>query len=125
MDQPLNILAVDDDASVASSLLFVLGGPTRRLTTATDGDEALKRVASDRPPFDVIITDNNMPRLSGLDFVRQLRADNFGGKIVVLSAFLTEENRRAYAELNVDRMLAKPFDVRELRETIDSLSKAA
>jgi two-component system response regulator MprA len=125
MDQPLNILAVDDDASVAASLSLVLGGPSRRLTMASDGAEALQRVASDRPPFDVIITDNNMPRVSGLEFVRRLRADNFGGKIVVLSAYLTEENRRAYAELNVDGMLEKPFDISELRRTIDGLANAA
>jgi CheY-like chemotaxis protein len=125
MHQPLNILAVDDDASVAASLSFVLGGPARRLTMALDGDEALQRVASDRPPFDVIITDNNMPRVSGLEFVRRLRAENFGGKILVLSAYLTDENRRAYAELNVDGMMAKPFDIRALREAIDGLANAA
>jgi DNA-binding response OmpR family regulator len=66
-----------------------------------------------------------MPRVSGLEFVRRLRAKNFGGKIVVLSAYLTEENRRAYMELKVDKMLAKPFDVRELREAIDNVAKAA
>lgn len=125
MDQPLNILAVDDEPSVGHALSFVLGGASRKLTTALDGDEALRRVATDWPPFDIIITDNNMPRLSGLELVRRLRADNFRGKIVVLSAFLTDENRRAYAELNVDRLLAKPFDVRELRAAIDSLEKAA
>jgi CheY-like chemotaxis protein len=125
MDQPLNILAVDDEPSVGHALSFVLGGAARRLTTALDGDEALHRVATDWPPFDIIITDNNMPRLSGLELVRRLRADNFLGKIVVLSAFLTDENRRAYAELKVDRMLAKPFDVRQLRAAIDSLEKAA
>ena len=125
MAVPLNILAVDDEPAVAHSLTFVLGGPSRRLTTAADGDEALLKVASDRPPFDVIITDNNMPRVSGLELVRRLRADNFGGKIVVLSAHLTEENRRAYTELKVDQMLAKPFDVRELREVIDRLGRAA
>jgi CheY-like chemotaxis protein len=125
VDHRLNILAVDDDAAVASSLSFVLEGPARRLTMALDGDEALLRVAADRPPFDVIITDNNMPRVSGLEFVRRLRAKNFGGKIVVLSAYLTEENRRAYTELKVDKMLAKPFDVQELREAIDDVAKAA
>jgi len=50
---------------------------------------------------------------------------NFGGKIIVLSAHLTDENRRAYAELNVDTMLTKPFDVQELRDVIDTLSKVA
>ena len=76
-------------------------------------------------PFDVVITDNNMPRMSGLELVRRLREENFSGKIVVLSAFLTEENRKAYADLQVDRMLAKPFDLGQLRETIDAVSGAA
>jgi CheY-like chemotaxis protein len=125
MAVPLNILAVDDEPSVAHSLSFVLGGPSRRLTTAADGDEALQKVASGRPPFDVIITDNNMPRVSGLELVRRLRADHFGGRIVVLSAHLTEENRRAYTELKVDQMLAKPFNVSELREVVDRLGRAA
>ena len=125
MDDRLHILAVDDEPAVTYSLSFVLGGATRKLTTASDGDEALERVASDRPAFDVIITDNNMPRLSGLELVRRLRAENFGGKIVILSAHLTEENRRAYTALKVDEMLAKPFDVGELREAIERVAKVA
>jgi DNA-binding response OmpR family regulator len=125
MDQPLNILAVDDEPSVGHAISFVLGCASRRMKTALDGHEALRRVATDWPPFDIIITDHNMPRISGLELVRQLRADNFRGKIVVLSAFLTDENRRAYTELQVDKMLAKPFNVAELRAAIDSLQKAA
>ena len=42
-----------------------------------------------------------------------------------LSAHLTDENRRAYGELNVDTMLTKPFDVHELRELVDSLAHVA
>ncbi len=122
---PLNILAVDDEPSVASSLKFVLGGAERRLTTAGDGDEALERVAEHRPPFDVVITDNNMPRMSGLEFVRRLREENFSGKIVVLSAYLSDENRRAYEALHVDEMIPKPFNISHLRDTIDRISHAA
>jgi two-component system response regulator YesN len=66
-----------------------------------------------------------MPKVSGIELVQRLRAENFGGKIIVLSAHLTDENRRAYAELSVDTMLTKPFDVQELREVIDTLTKAA
>ena len=49
----------------------------------------------------------------------------FGGKIIVLSAHLTDENRRAYAELNVNMMMTKPFDVHELRGLVDSLARVA
>jgi CheY-like chemotaxis protein len=122
--RPLNILAVDDEIAVARSLSFALAGPGRMLSTAGNGEEALARIA-EPPPVDVVITDNNMPRLSGLELVRRLRADGFSGRIVVLSAFLTEENRKAYHELKVDRMISKPFDLAELREAITALAPAA
>src|SRR5438270_107167 len=76
-------------------------------------------------PFDVVIIDHKMPKVSGIELVQRLRAANFGGKIIVLSAHLTDENRRAYAELNVDTLLTKPFDVHELREVVDSLAQTA
>ena len=124
MDRPLSILAVDDEISVTTSLSFILSGPGRTLSTADNGEQALERLA-EPPPVDVIITDNNMPKISGLEFVKRLRASGFPGRIVVLSAHLTEENRRAYSEMKVDRMLPKPFDVAELREAIDALAPAA
>jgi len=64
-----------------------------------------------------------MPRMSGLELVRELRARAFGGKIVILSAHLTEQTVLAYTELNVDLMLSKPFDLEELRHAIDVLAK--
>ena len=66
-----------------------------------------------------------MPRVTGLELVRQLRARDFGGKIVVLSAFLNEENVRAYEALGVDLMLAKPFDMDELRKAIGILADSS
>ena len=102
-----------------------LSNPARQLTLAFGADEALARVTDHSESFDVAIIDHKMPRVSGLELVQRLRGVNFDGKIIVLSAHLTDENRRAYAELNVDTMLTKPFDVQELREVIDNLSKDA
>lgn len=65
-----------------------------------------------------------MPKMSGLQLVERLRAENFGGRIIVLSAHLNDENRRAYAAFKVDTMLTKPFDVHELRQVVDSLRAA-
>lgn len=61
--------------------------------------------------------------MNGLDLVRRLKVRKFAGKIIVLSAYLSEENIRAYEELDVDMMLAKPFDVGELQLAIDLLTK--
>jgi DNA-binding response OmpR family regulator len=123
--KPLNILSVDDEFRVAHALAFTLSNSERKLTLAFSADEALVKMADHSQAFDVVIIDHTMPKVSGIELVRRLRAANFGGKIVVLSAHLTDENRSAYAELKVDTMLTKPFDVHELREVIDTLANAA
>jgi YesN/AraC family two-component response regulator len=84
---------------------------------------ALMKIGAAAEPFDVIITDHRMPRMNGLDLVRRLRVRKFAGKIIVLSAYLTKENIQAYEELQVDMMLAKPFDVGELQLAMDLLTK--
>jgi DNA-binding response OmpR family regulator len=125
MGKPMNILSVDDEFRVAHALAFALSNSERKLTLASSADEALAKVTDDSEPFDVVIVDHKMPKVSGLELVQRLRAVQFGGKIIVLSAHLTDENRRAYAELNVNTMIAKPFDVHELREVVDSLARVA
>ncbi len=103
-------------------LAVVLGGPMSKVTRAADGWEALMK--SRRPqPFDVIITDHRMPRMSGLEFVRRLRERKFAGKILVLSAHLCDEDIRAYEELKVDMMMSKPFNFEEIQRAVAVLTK--
>jgi two-component system response regulator YesN len=123
--KPLNILSVDDEFRVAHALAFALSNPERKLTLAFSADEALAKVSDESKPFDAVIVDHKMPKMSGIQLVQHLRAVNFVGRIIVLSAHLTDENRGAYAELNVDTMLTKPFDVHELREVVDNLARVA
>lgn len=118
----LNILAVEDETAVAELLALVLGGPNCKVATANNGEKALAKIGAAKKPFDLVITDHLMPHISGLELVRELRARNFGGKVVVLSAHLAEDNIKAYQELGVDKMISKPFDVDELRGTIDVLA---
>ncbi|MEO6871046.1 MAG: response regulator [Chthoniobacterales bacterium] len=122
MNESKKILAVEDETAVAQLLALVLGGPTCQVTTACNGKRALEKIAAALKPFDVIITDHQMPEMTGLQLVRELRAEHFGGKIAVLSAHLNEQNMHAYQDLHVDLMLSKPFDVEELRHAIDVLA---
>jgi DNA-binding response OmpR family regulator len=122
MGTTLKILAVDDEPSITQSMRFIFERPRYELTSAYDGDDALARVAADPEPYDVVITDNNMPHVSGVELVRELRERGFGGKIMVLSAHLTSDIREAYEQMDVDVMIEKPFDVHELRRVLDSLA---
>jgi CheY-like chemotaxis protein len=117
----VNILTVEDETAVARLLALVLGGPDCKVATACNGETALAKMAATRQPFDVVITDHLMPGLTGLDFVRELRARQFGGKVVVLSAHVARDNREAYQGLGVDMVISKPFDLEELRRTVEVL----
>jgi CheY-like chemotaxis protein len=123
MKDRLRILTVEDEPAVTHMLALILGGPSAKITNACDGWMALMKIGAAVEPFDVIITDHRMPRMNGLDLVRRLRVRQFTGKIIVLSAYLTKENIQAYEELEVDMMLAKPFDVGELQLAMDLLTK--
>jgi DNA-binding response OmpR family regulator len=123
MKTDLRILAVEDETAVAQFLALVLCGPNCKVMTAHDGRDALAKIEANPRPFDIIITDHRMPRLCGLELVRELRARNFEGKIAVLSAHLTQEVIRDYKEQRVDAMISKPFDIDQLRRAIEALAE--
>ena len=121
----MQILVVEDEKAVAHMIAMVLGGPAAKAVRARNGWEALIKIGATARPFDVVITDHRMPRMTGLELVRQLRAQNFGGKILVLSAHLSDDDIRVYEELSVDMMMSKPFDFDELQQAMAVLNKKA
>jgi len=125
MSNSLHILIVEDENAVAHMIAMVLEGPASKVATARSGWEALIKIGLTARPFDVVITDHRMPRMTGLQLVHRLRAQDFGGKILVLSAYLSDEDIRAYEELSVDMMMSKPFDFDELQRAMAVLNRKA
>ena len=119
----MQILVVEDEKAVAHMIAMVVGGPSAKVSTAKNGWEALIKIGATAKPFDVVITDHRMPHMTGLELVHQLRVKNFGGKILVLSAYLSDEDIRAYEQLGVDMMMSKPFDFEELQQAMAILDK--
>lgn len=123
MSDPLRILVAEDEKALAHMIAMVLGGPAAKVVRAANGWEALIKIGATARPFDVVVTDHRMPRMTGLQLVRRLKEKSFGGKILVLSAHLSDEDIRAYEELNVDMMMSKPFDFDELQQAMAVLNK--
>ena len=119
----MQILVVEDEKALAHMIAIVLGGPAAKVAKARNGWEALIKVGVTPRPFDVVITDHRMPRMTGLQLVRRLRTKNFGGKILVLSGQLSDEDISAYEELSVDMMMSKPFDFDELQQALPFLTR--
>jgi CheY-like chemotaxis protein len=122
MDAPRRILTVDNEPSVTLSLRYVFPAPRYEVVCVEHGDAALAILEADSDLYDVIIVDQKMPNLSGLELVDKLRERGIPAKIVVLSADLTPQVREAYERMNVGAIFSKPFDVEKLRSAVDNLA---
>jgi DNA-binding response OmpR family regulator len=120
MDGTLKILAVDDNPSIRDSMPFIFAAPRYQVSTAPDGHRALAKL--DGNSYDIIIVDQKMPQMTGVELVQGLRDRAIAGKILVLSANLSPEIREAYAQMDVHTMLDKPFDIQALRSAVDQLA---
>jgi CheY-like chemotaxis protein len=119
----MNILIVDDDSGIRTILASLITRAKHQVATAVDGSSALQCVAEAKTPFDLIVTDHNMPGMSGSEFVRRLQEACQPVKVIVFSAPLSPEDERRYHDLDVKKMLTKPGGFKELVEILDALSK--
>jgi DNA-binding response OmpR family regulator len=117
----IKILSVDDEPSITHSMRYIFTGPRYEVATAENGAEALARIDANPDMYDVIIIDQKMPRLTGIELVQEIRNRPYAGKIMVLSAHLSAEIRHAYDDMDVDVMIDKPFNIHELRSLLDQL----
>lgn len=118
----LSILAVDDNPSIREAMPFIFGDPHYQIASAADGHIALTEITEHPNDYDVIIVDQKMPRMSGVELVEGIRQRGIPAKIMVLSAHITSEIRQAYEEMGVNIILEKPFDVAKLRSAVDRLA---
>ena len=119
MDPAVRILAVDNEASVRLSFRYVFSDPRYELTCVDSGNAALARLDANSDLFDVIIVDEKMPNLTGLELVGAIRKRAINGRIIVVSADLSSELREAYERMDVHVMFSKPFNVDELSSAVD------
>ena len=105
------ILVVDDDRKLVELVRLYLERDGYRVIPASDGVEALELVRRWRPTL--VILDLMLPRVSGLDVCRQLRAES-DVPIIMLTARSTEEDKLTGLDLGADDYLTKPFSPREL-----------
>jgi CheY-like chemotaxis protein len=123
MNPALKILAVDDNPSITDAMPSIFAAPRYELTTANDGNRALEKLEAAPVAFDVIIVDQQMPQLSGVELVREIRERGIPTKIMVLSAHLSSEIREAYEQMGVRVLLSKPFVREELRVAVYLLAR--
>jgi DNA-binding response OmpR family regulator len=110
-DLPGRILVVDDDPAIRDVLAQYLRSEGFDVVEAADGVAALERAQTDRP--DLIILDLTLPRISGLEVFRRLRATG-ETPVIILTARVDEVARVVGLELGADDYVGKPFSPREV-----------
>lgn len=118
----LRVLVADDQQANRTVLTRILERAGHRVQQVSDGEQALDLLEQDN--IDLAIVDMHMPRLSGLDVLRQLRYMQAGGRktpVIVLSADATAQAARDAEEAGAPAFLTKPVMVARLLETIADL----
>ena len=118
---PLNILLVDDDRNLVTTLSHGLRkgmGEAISVAVCFSGSEALSMLATQ--PFDVVVSDFNMPGPSGLEFLNRIRQDYREMILVLITAYGTDALEEGVRQLGMG-YITKPFEPSFLVQLIKGL----
>lgn len=119
----MKILVVDDDLELLNLIAYALRQAGYLVVEAPDGPAALKRFAAESP--NLVILDHNMPGMSGLEVLKQLRANGARTPVMMLTVRSSEEDQIRALDLGADDYLTKPFSPRTLLARVRALLRRA
>jgi len=117
------ILIVDDEPEIVEVLRRFLERKGYEVLIAMDGEIALQRTKQDLP--DLLILDLNLPKLSGEQVCREIRANELTKKIpiVMLTGKSSDADKVIGRVIGADRYLTKPFEIDSLLKVINGILK--
>lgn len=115
------VLVADDSETILLLMRTRLEMAGYTVLTAADGQEALDAVAANEMP-DLLLLDAMMPRKSGIDALRELRAAGSDVPALIVSAHQNPGDADAPTDLAIDGYITKPIDFDRLLETIAELT---
>ena len=116
-----HILLAEDNQLIQQFVQKLLEKMGATVTPAANGKIAVELAQNQH--FDLIYMDMQMPEMSGVDAVETLRANNYTGPIVMLTANVTLEDRARCKEAGSDDFLAKPIDRQQLYKVTEKYMK--
>ena len=120
-DHPLRVLLVDDDPAVLRAYGTTLSRQGAIAETAASGTEAVERVKAGS--FDVLVSDISMPHMTGLEFLKAVRASDLDVPVILMTGAPGLESAIRAVEYGAFRYLAKPVPAQELWETVVRAAK--
>jgi len=118
------ILVVDDVEASAATLAMMLKGIGQEVSTAHDGESAIRQVLDSKP--DIVFLDIAMPAMDGYEVARRLRAhDELKGILLVaLTGYGQEEDRRKAVEAGFNQHMVKPASIEALQQLVATVPES-
>jgi DNA-binding NtrC family response regulator len=116
-EQPGRILVIDDEPAVQDLLERVLVNAGHQVTLADSAEAALVTLTRER--FDVLIVDNNLPKMSGLELMSLVKEHHPDLRAIMITAYNTPAVEARARALGVVSYVAKPFGIVTIVGAVD------
>ncbi len=118
MSVPKRLLIVDDEEALTFSLyqIFINIPLECEVLTASSGEEALEKIENNR--FDIVITDIAMPGINGLDLLSMIKAREPQTKVIVITAYGSDDRKEQAYSRGAESYIEKPFDLYDIRNLV-------
>jgi len=113
---PKRILIIDDEESFRHMLSVILKKEGFDVDTASDGEEGMQKLLGN--PYDQILCDIRMPRMDGLDFLKEFKKANLETTVIMMSAYGTVDTAIEAMKLGAYDYISKPFKPDEIILTL-------
>ena len=108
----ITVLYCEDEANLREVTTRILKSFTKKQLIASNGKEGLEYFKQYQDDIDLIITDINMPYLTGLEMAKEIKNINLNIPIIVATAFSNSEDLLDAINLGIDKYIVKPIDIK-------------
>ena len=115
------ILVIDDEPFFLEVVRELLTGLEYAVTAEQSSQSALQRIHQDPTAFDLIITDQTMPEMTGVQLVSEIRHLNQQVPIILCTGFSEDINERTAQHYGISKFLQKPITRQQLAEAVHSI----
>ncbi len=109
-----SVLVVDDNKTIQDTLAFILERLGHKVWIACNGEEAIKEYQKHNP--DLVFMDIRMPKMSGVDAIKEIKKIDNKAKIVIVTAFSGDNDIRELVKTDSIKIIDKPFEIAEIKK---------